>query len=95
MDNEDGKMKKIIASIIDRIPSGKIFDTHTIIEYLLQNDSDAYLHHYNGKSTELYHADIGKCIYDIADDGLVTPKGSSWSINIHKTFSECACWQKK
>jgi len=88
-------MKEIIESIIGRIPSGMIFDTHTIIEYLLQNDSDAYLDNYNGKTTELYHGYIGQVIADIADGGLVSKMGDSWSLNIHQTFSKCACWKKQ
>jgi hypothetical protein len=65
------------------------------VSYLLQNNSDAYLANYNGNSTELYHGHIGKFIAKIADEGLVSRIGDSWSLNIHKTFSECACWQKK
>jgi len=85
----------IIESIIERIPNGMIFDTHTIIEYLLQNDSDVYLQNYNGKTTELYHADIGKTVSGIAKKGLIQPIGDSWSLNIHKKFSECYCWKKQ
>jgi hypothetical protein len=92
---EERKMKEIIESIIGSIPSGMIFDAHTIIEYLLQNNSDAYLKNYNGNSTELYHAYIGQVIADIAVGGLVERIGDSWSLNIHKTFSKCSCWKKK
>jgi len=89
-------MKEIIESIIGRIPTGMIFDAHTIIEYLLQNDSDAYLDNYKGKtSTELYHAYIGQVIAEIAEGGLIRRVGDSWSLNIHKTFSKCSCWEKK
>ena len=87
-------MKEIIKSIIGEIPSGKVFDTHTIIEYLLQKNSDAYLHNCNGKSTELYHGYISQVISEIAKEGLVKRIGDSWSLNIHKSFSECACWEK-
>jgi hypothetical protein len=87
-------MKEIIKSVIGRIPSGMVFDTHTIIEYLLQNDSDAYLQNFNGKTTELYHASIGQFVADIEKEGLVERMGDSWSLNIHKTFSKCSCWKK-
>jgi len=88
-------MKEIIKSIIDSIPSGMIFDTHTIIEYLLQKDSDVYLNNYNGKtSTELYHSYISQVIADIEKGGLVERIGDSWSLTIHKTFGKCACWKK-
>jgi len=89
-------MKEIIKSIIKNIPSGMIFDAHTIIEYLLQNNSDAYLDGYKGKtSTELYHASIGQTIADIAEEEQIERMGDSWSLNIHKTFSKCSCWKKK
>jgi hypothetical protein len=88
-------MKEIIESVIGNIQPGRIFDTHAIIEYLLQNNSDAYLRNFNGKTTELYHADIGQIISEIAKEGLVENIGKSWSLNIHKTFTECACWKKR
>ncbi|MDR0289379.1 MAG: hypothetical protein LBI06_00400 [Treponema sp.] len=88
-------MKKIIESIIRRIPSGMIFDSHAIIEYILQNDSDAYLQNFNGKTTELYHAYIGQIISEFVREELVENIGKSWSLNIHKTFSECTCWRKR
>jgi len=89
-------MKEIIKSIIGSIPSGMIFDAHTIIEYLLQKNSDAYLEGYNGKtSTELYHAFIGQVIADIVEEGTIERVGDSWSLNIHKTFSKCSCWKKR
>jgi hypothetical protein len=88
-------MKEILKSVIGRIPSGMIFDSHTIIEYLLQNDSDAYLQNFNGNTTELYHAYIGQTISDIEKEGLIENIGKSWSLNIRKAFSECTCWKKK
>jgi len=88
-------MKEVIESIIGRIPPGVIFDTHTIIEYLLQNDTDTYLANYTKNSTELYHGHIGQIIADIAKEGLVDPCGKSWSLNIRKNFSECTCWKKR
>jgi hypothetical protein len=92
---KERKMKEIIKPIIERIPSGMIFDSHSVIEYLLQNDSDAYLQNFNGKTTELYHAYIGQIISEFTKEGMVENIGKSWSLNIHKTFSECTCWKKK
>jgi hypothetical protein len=95
MQRKERKMKEIIKSIIGRIPTGMMFDTHAVIEYLLQNNSDAYLQNYNGKTTELYHIYIGQVVADIAKEGLIENIGKSWSLNIHKNFSECACWKKQ
>jgi len=88
-------MKEIIKSIIkEQISSGIIFDTHAIIEYLLQNNSDAYLDKYNKTNTELYHSYISQIISDIEKEKLVERIGDSWSLTIHKTFRKCACWKK-
>jgi len=87
-------MKEIIETIIEDIPPGMVFDTHTIIEYLLQNYSDEYLQNCNGRTTLSYHGYIGQVIDGITKEGLVKRVGDSWSLNIHKRFSECACWQK-
>jgi len=89
-------MKDIIRSIIiEQISQGIIFDTHAIIEYLLQNDSDTYLNNYNNTNTELYHSYISKIISDIEKEKLVERIGDSWSLTIHKKFQNCACWRKK
>jgi len=88
-------MKEVIESIIGNIPSGMIFDTHVIIEYLLQENSDVYLKNYNGASTELYHGYISQVVSVIEKEGQVKRIGDSWSLTIHKTFGKCACWQKK
>ena len=87
-------MKEIIKSIIGKIPSGMIFDTHTIIECLLQENSDAYLNNYNDTNTELYHSYISQVISDIEKEKLVERIGDSWSLNIRDNFSKCACWKK-
>jgi len=91
-------MKEIIKSIIiEQIPSGMIFDTHAIIEYLLQKHSDIYLENYEGKtSTELYHSYISQVISAIAKEEKIIERiiGDSWSLTIHKTFGKCACWKK-
>jgi len=87
-------MKEIIKTIIERIPPKTMFDSHTIIDYLLQNESDTYLQNCNGKTTELYQAFIGQIISDISEEGSIENIGKSWSLNIHKTFSVCTCWKK-
>jgi len=89
------EMKEIIESIIEEISSGLIFDTHTIIECLLQKNSDAYLNNYNHTSTELYHGYISQIITDLEKKKLVERIGDSWSLNIRDNFSKCACWKKR
>jgi hypothetical protein len=87
-------MEAIIRELISKIPSGVIFDTHTFIECLLQNDTDTYLSSFTSGTTETYHGHIGKLI-DSFDGTFVDRAGKSWSMNIRKNFSECTCWKKK
>jgi hypothetical protein len=87
-------MKDIIREIISQVPSGMIFDTHTVIEYCLQRDTDAYLASFTGGTTESYHGHIGKIIDSFAGT-LIDRAGESWSMNIRKNFSKCTCWKKK
>jgi len=77
------------------MPSNGIFDMHTIIVCLLQNNSDAYLQNCKGRTTLSYHAYIGHIVNNIAKGGLIKRIGDSWSLNIHKNFSKCSCWKKQ
>lgn len=88
-------MTTIIQSIINnQIPQGCVFDAHSIIEYLIQNQSDVYLStHQNGWSTEYYHSEISKRIASF--EGInINRVGESWSLNIHKKFTPNICWVK-
>lgn len=88
-------MKEIIEKIITKkIKKGYIFDAHTIIEYLIQNESDIYLStHTNSWATSYYHSEISKTI-DSFEGILIKRFGLSWSQNIHNKFSENVCWIK-
>jgi len=88
-------MKNAIQTIIqDQIPKGCNFDAHTIIEYLIQNQSDIYLSSYkNDWTTEFYHSIISKEIAHF-EDTILARVGQSWSLNIHKNFSTNICWTK-
>ncbi len=85
-------IKKIIQS---EIPKGCIFDAHSIIEYLIQFDSDTYLSYYqNNWKTKDFHREISKLITTLEGE-LIDRQGTSWSLNIHKKFSQNVCWLKK
>ncbi len=88
-------MKNIILSIIqNEIPKGYIFDAHSIIEYLIQHHSDIYLESYkNGSTTSVYHSEISKTIATF-EGSIIKRQGKSWSLNIHKRFSQNVCWLK-
>jgi hypothetical protein len=89
-------MKNTIQTIIQsKIPKGSIFDAHSIIEYLIQCNSDTYLSFYqNNWKTEFFHSEISKLIATF-DGELIERKGTCWSQNIHKRFTSNACWLKK
>lgn len=88
-------MEQIIHSIIqNEIPKGCIFDAHSVIEYLIQNQSDIYLSsHQNNWTTEFYHSEISKTIASF-EGTIIKRVGESWSLNIHKKFTENKCWIK-
>jgi hypothetical protein len=86
-------MKDVIRDIIESIGKDLIFDAHTIIECLIQKDSDSYLKHYNGSTTENYHSIIGKEIASF-EGQLITRIGKSWSKNIRDNFTDCTCWKR-
>ena len=88
-------MKNTIHTIIEeQIPKGYIFDAHSIIQYLIQNQSDIYLSSYKkGWTTDYYHSIISKEIAHF-EDTILERVGQSWSINIHKKFSPNVCWSK-
>lgn len=88
-------MRNIIQTIIqEQIPKGSVFDAHSIIEYLIQHQSDIYLSSYkNGWTTEFYHSEISKTIASF--EGIIIKRvGECWSLNIHKKFTPNVCWNK-
>jgi len=88
-------MRIQIQEIIEKIPKGKVFDAHSVIEYLIQNDSDIYLSSYNsGETTAQYHSRISRTISSFQKENLIKPIGESWSQNIRDNFSENKCWEK-
>jgi hypothetical protein len=90
----EGHMENTIKTIIDGIPNGLGFDTHTIIEKLIKDYSDVYLKSFCGDSTLAYHGKIGQIINDFCLTGMIEKIGESWSMNIHGNFSKCTCWRR-
>ncbi len=88
-------MRNTIQSIIqEQIPKGSVFDAHSIIDYLIQNQSDIYLStHQNGWTTEFYHSEISKTIASF-EETILKRVGECWSLNIHKRFTINVCWIK-
>lgn len=89
-------LSSTIKAIIDNeIPKGCIFDAHSIIDYLIQNNSDVYLSLCDNKwNTEYYHSFISNTINSF-DNQTIDRQGESWSVNIHRKFSKNVCWKKR
>ncbi|MDR3049990.1 MAG: hypothetical protein LBV16_09215 [Elusimicrobiota bacterium] len=88
------EMKEAVKNVLKEIPSGCLFDTHTVINYLLKNNSDAYLSAHKNQNTDLYHGYISRVIQVIDELAGIEKVGDSWSKNIHDNFTKCACWKK-
>ncbi|MDR2176867.1 MAG: hypothetical protein LBP20_02360 [Treponema sp.] len=95
-------IKAAIESIITKkIPKGAMFDTHAVIECLIQEHSDTYLEFYRingGGGTSIHHQNIA-FILSKFKDGLIERVGDAnsqiWSMNIHGNYNKDACWKKK
>lgn len=92
-------MQNAIRTIVDEIPSRRIFDSHFVINRLIKHHSDAYLSYASTinattDKTLIVHGNIGKEIAKLGDSVLRQLPDLSWSENIHGNASECACWQK-
>lgn len=90
-------LDEAIESSIREIPSGMIFDAHTIIKLLLINHSDCYLSKMaeaENSTTNTYHGRIGGIIAsktDLAEQ----QEDRSYSFNIHDKLSPCSCWKRR
>ncbi|MDR1952078.1 MAG: hypothetical protein LBQ37_01015 [Elusimicrobiota bacterium] len=89
------ELKDAIKEVLDKIPPDCVFDPHTIINYLLTNDTwtEVYLRSFNTQTVENYHSTISKIIKsfpEVEDLGY-----ESWSKNIHDEFSKCSCYKKR
>jgi hypothetical protein len=94
-------MKNAIQEIIKKIPKGKVFDSHYVINQLISDYSDEYLIFASSvadssKKTISVHGLIGKEIKNLSDlVEQVGETGEFWSDNIRGNASECTGWRKK
>jgi len=91
-------MKNAIQKIVEKIPSGKIFDSHYVINRLIRNYSDEYLVFASritgsARKTAKVHGLIAQEIKKLTSVKQET--GEFWSENIRGNASECAGWKKK
>jgi hypothetical protein len=89
---------KCIEKILLEIKPGYYFDSHYVIDALVENYSDDYLNFcssYGGNNITLTaHQQIGHQIAKFEDILVERQQGQSWSVNIHRGASECALWKR-
>lgn len=92
-------LQSSIEAIIVKMPKGRIFDSHTVIQFLREKHPEVYLQAYQGEATvKSFHSRLAKEIeaFTQPEKGeLIKRVGNAWSKNIHNNYSTCACWQKK
>ena len=89
-----------IREIIGKVPNGKIFDSHYVIDQLIKKHSDEYLVFAGSfdclqNRTNTVHWQIALQTEKQSD--LVVKEGETgdfWSENIHGTPSECTGWRR-
>lgn len=92
-------MQNSISRILNRIPKGKLFDSHYVISQLIRHHSDVYLTFAGRISassdrTLAVHGQIGKEIAKFESSSIGRMANMSWSENIHGNSSECTAWEK-
>lgn len=87
-------MEDAIRKFTKTVKKGQYFDTHTVIQYLIQKHTDLYLNSVCRTTVQSYHGYIGQFIKETFATEL-EHVGTSRSKNIKDGFSECALWRKK
>lgn len=79
-----------------RIKQGVYFDSHAVIQHIIQNHSSLYLQSSGvNDNVETYHGRIAQILSTLEKQGLVTNSGTSFSKNVKDNFTECTLWQKQ
>ena len=91
-------LKNTIEAIIREIPKGLFFDSHAVIQLLIEKHTVEYLQAYQQQATvESFHSNLAKEIDAFtqpANGQLIERMGDAYSKNIHDEYSRCACWKK-
>jgi hypothetical protein len=91
-------MKNAIQEIVKKIPKGKIFDSHYVINQLIADHSDEYLafaSQVKTHKTATVHGLIAQEIKKLNLVEQVFETGDFWSDNLRGNASECTGWRKK
>jgi hypothetical protein len=89
-----------IETIINSIPKDCCFDSHFIIQSLIEKYSDEYLLFCStyvnvSDSTNTAHRQIGREIKKLCDNNLIVQlEYKGWSFNFHHNISLCTIYRK-
>jgi hypothetical protein len=89
-----------IVELVDTIPSNHYFDSHFIIQLLIERNSDEYIRYVaqytnSGETTKIAHSQIGKEIQKFCDQAIIEQMADkTWSLNIHHNPSDCTLYKK-
>jgi len=92
-------IKKSIEEILNGIQSGYVFDSHFVVNELIEKHSDAYIrfaarYAKGGRPTHKTHEEIGHIIKEFVGTLVKRLDNESWSLTIHHTPGKCALWLK-
>ena len=86
-------LKHAIEQLVNAVPTDNLFDTHVVIEQLIDQHRPFYDSFVHGRDLNNAHAEIS-CV--VRDSGLVTrSKNQSFSRTVNGTYDSVACWLRK
>jgi len=93
------RMENAIKEIIKKIPKGKVFDSHLVIDQLIAKHSNEYLDFAglvatSPKKTAVVHGLIGRKIKIFRGSLIEQVPGKIFSETIHRKGGDCAKWKK-
>jgi hypothetical protein len=93
-------INEAIIEIVNTIQKKHYFDSHLIIQLLIEKHSDEYISYVSqyitsGEITTIAHSQLGREIQKLCQAGLIVQiDEKSLSYNIHHNLAECTLYQK-
>jgi hypothetical protein len=89
-----------IEELVNTIPKNHYFDSHLIIQMLIERNSDEYItsvakYITSGDITTIAHSQLGKEIQKLCKDHIIEQiDDKAFSFNIRHKLSECTLYKK-
>ena len=92
-------MKEAVEEILNGVETGRVFDSHFVVNELIEKHSDQYIrlaaqYATGGEPTLSTHQEIGRIIKGFVGILVKRLDNESWSLTIHHTPGKCALWLK-